>query len=215
MKKNITFVILLSFFFTALSLQSFSQLPDSWTQKANVGGAVRYGAVGFSIGTKGYIGTGLTVSTGGKLKDFWEYDPITDTWTQKADFGGTARITATGFAIGTKGYVGTGADDITMKNDFWEYDPTTNTWMEKAPFPGTARYGATGFGIGTKGYYGTGIAAGFNRINDFWEFDPNTGPAGTWTEKSKIGGAAGLPRNFCTSFVIGNTGYVGERKSGV
>lgn len=210
MKKNITFLILLGFFFTALSLQSFSQLPDSWTQKANVGGAVRYGAVGFSIGTKGYIGTGLTVSTGGKLKDFWEYDPITDTWTQKADFGGTARVAATGFVIGNKGYIGSGD---TKKNDFWEYDPITNTWLEKAPFPGTARYGATGFGIGSKGYFGTGIDSVFNRINDFWEFDPNTGASGTWTEKSKIGGATGLPRNFCTSFVIGNTGYVGTGNS--
>jgi hypothetical protein len=37
---------------------------DSWTQKADFGGAVRYGAVGFSIGTKGYVGTGQdTVNT--------------------------------------------------------------------------------------------------------------------------------------------------------
>ena len=35
-----------------------SHAQDTWTQKADFGGTVRYGAVGFSIGSKGYIGTG-------------------------------------------------------------------------------------------------------------------------------------------------------------
>ena len=38
-----------------------------WTQKADFGGGARSGAVGFSIGSKGYIGTG-------GANDFWEYD---------------------------------------------------------------------------------------------------------------------------------------------
>ena len=66
-------------------------------------------AVGFSIGSKGYIGTGLLIVTF-HFKDFWEYDPATNTWTQKADFGGTARTNAVGFSIGSKGYIGTGND---------------------------------------------------------------------------------------------------------
>lgn len=46
--------------------------PNSniWVQKANFGGDAREYAVGFSIGGKGYIGTGGN----GTYKDFWEYN---------------------------------------------------------------------------------------------------------------------------------------------
>ncbi len=110
-------------------------------------------AVGFSIGSKGYIGTG---NDGSYTKDFWEYDPAANTWTQKADFGGTARYCAVGFSIGSKGYIGTGCDGSSYTEDFWEYDPAGNTWTQKADFGGTARDGAVGFSIGSKGYIGTG-----------------------------------------------------------
>ena len=57
-------------------------------------------AVGFSIGSKGYLGTG---DSGPYNKDFWEFDPLINSWTQKADFAGTARSYAVGFSIGAKG----------------------------------------------------------------------------------------------------------------
>src|SRR5205823_1893159 len=66
-----------------------SQAQGTWIKKAGFGGGGRAYIVGFSIGTKGYMGTGYDGST--SKKDFWEYDPATDAWTQKADFGGTAR----------------------------------------------------------------------------------------------------------------------------
>ena len=106
-----------------------SAQPNTWTQKANFGGTGRWGAVGFSIGTKGYIGTGLVVNF--LVNDFWEYDPTANAWTQKANFGGTPRYGAVGFSIGTKGYVGTGLSSG-FTNDFWEYDPAANTWTQKA-----------------------------------------------------------------------------------
>jgi N-acetylneuraminic acid mutarotase len=84
--------------------QSLAQ--DIWTQKANFGGFGREGAVGFSIGTKGYIGTGS--DSIGYTQDFWEWDQVTNVWTQKATFAGAARANAVGFSIGTKGYIGTG-----------------------------------------------------------------------------------------------------------
>ena len=43
---------------------------NTWTQKADFGGTARVGAVGFFIGSKGYIGTGSW-----DTKDFWEYEP--------------------------------------------------------------------------------------------------------------------------------------------
>ena len=69
-------------------------------QKADFGGGKRYAATGFTIGSKGYIGTG---SDGSKnRKDFWEYDPVANTWTQKVNLGGDARYAAVGFSVGER-----------------------------------------------------------------------------------------------------------------
>ncbi|CAN5756642.1 hypothetical protein BH11BAC4_BH11BAC4_01340 [soil metagenome] len=173
-----------------------------WTQKASFAGGIRDRAIGFSIGNKGYLGTG---NDGVKKKDFWEYDPTTNVWTQKADFGGTARERAVGFSIGSKGYVGTGLATVSTK-DFWEYNPVTNSWTQKADFGGTARFFAVGFNIGTKGYIGTGND-GANK-NDFWEYDPATD---TWTQKANFGGVA---RFSATGFSIGTKGYIGTGLGG-
>src|SRR5438105_4737676 len=115
-----------------------SRAQDTWTQKADFGGTARGYATGFSIGSKGYIGTGWDGGINA-YRDFWEYDPAANTWTQKADFGGTGRLSAVGFSIGSKGYIGTGSDaNAIFYRDFWEYDPATNVWTRKADFGGVA-----------------------------------------------------------------------------
>ena len=103
-----------------LKVTGTTSSSDNWQSKANFGGTARYGAVAFSIGNKGYIGTGYD---GSYKNDFWEFDPSTNAWTQKANFGGAARFSAVAFSIGTKGYIGTGYDG-SYKNDFWEFGPT-------------------------------------------------------------------------------------------
>jgi hypothetical protein len=184
---------------------------DTWTQKADFGGTERYGAVGFSIGSRGYIGTGLN-SSYSYTRDFWEYDPAANTWTQKADFGGTERYGAVGFSIGSKGYIGTGFEvSYSRTKDFWEYDPAANTWTQKADFGGTERYGAVGFSIGSKGYIGTGSIewfGGASLVEDFWEYDQT---ANTWTEKAAFGGRH---RDGAVGFSIGSKGYVGTGYNG-
>ncbi len=204
MKKNIAFLGLLNFLLVLLNFHSFAQLPNTWTQKSDFGGTERYAAVGFSIGTKGYIGSGYD---GGNHKDFWEYDPTTDTWSQKADFGGTARASASGFSIGNKGFIGCG-DDGNLKKDFWEYDPISNIWTQKADFGGSARRGAIGFSTGTKGYIGTGLIDLTTRTRDFWEYNPATD---SWTQKANVGGPV---RAYAAGFSIGNKGYIGTGNSG-
>src|SRR5438552_4195511 len=164
-----TITLLLAILFAA-GLNS-SRAQDTWTQKADFGGGDRYGAVGFSIGSKGYIGTGN--NTTGTKKDFWEYDPATNVWTQKADFGGTASSGAAGFSIGSKGYIGLGYNGSYHK-DFWEYDPATDSWIQRADFGGLGRNVAAGFSIGSKAYIGTG-APGFYK--DFWEYTPESASA--------------------------------------
>jgi N-acetylneuraminic acid mutarotase len=96
--------------------------PGSWIQKTSFSGTARDGAVGFSINSKGYIGTGLD---GSFKADFWEYDANINTWVQISDFGG-ARNKAVGFSIGSKGYFGTGS----FNNDFWEYNTLPESGKE-------------------------------------------------------------------------------------
>jgi hypothetical protein len=179
----------------------YDPASNAWTQKADFGGAGRSGAVGFSIGNKGYIGTGTDGS--GFLKDFWEYDPTGNTWVQKADFGGAGRNCAVGFSIGTKGYIGTGNVSGSFKNDFWEYDPTANTWIQKASIGVIGRWAAVGFSIGTKGYLGTGEDTTWTYYKDFWEYDPT---GNTWIQKADFGGTT---RQSAVGFSIGTKGYIG------
>ncbi|MBK6483775.1 MAG: T9SS type A sorting domain-containing protein [Chitinophagaceae bacterium] len=207
--------LLFSLIFCLITRSMIAQ--DTWTQKSDLGyntanvteHSPRTGAVGFSIGSKGYIGTGNLM--GNYFKDFWEYDPEADTWTQKADFGGTARTDAVGFTISNRGYLGTGCYYDGSSNyftkDFWEYDPDGNTWTQKADFGGTNRAGAVGFCIDSKGYVGTGFDFESSTVNtyyrDFWEYDP---VADAWIQKSDFGG---IERWEAVGFSIESKGYVG------
>jgi len=176
---------------------------NTWSQKADFPGTARQLATGFSIGTKGYIGTGLG-AFGVKAKDFWEYDPSTDTWTQKANFGGTARLGCAGFSIGSKGYIGTG-DDGAQTKDFWEYDPSTDVWTRKADFGGEARGTDVGFSIGSKGYIGTGYHNGIY-LSDFWEWDQ---ASDTWIQIASYPQGPTSSATGLSGFALGNKGYVG------
>ena len=169
-------------------------MVNGWTQKTDFGGTARDMAVSFSIGDKGYIGTGY-------VQDFWEYDPETDSWTQKADFPGALRDDAVGFSINNKGYIGTGRG-INNEKDFWEYDPETDSWTQKADFSGEARYNAVGFSIGNKGYIGMGTGNDV-LFQDFWEYDPETD---SWTQKANFAGEA---RSLALGFSIDSKGYIG------
>lgn len=182
----------------------YNTVANTWTQKAVFSGGGREFAAGFSIGAKGYIGTGYD-NTFAK-NDFWEYDPSSDTWTQKATFAGGLRQNATAFSIGNKGYIGTGFF-ATAQKDFWEYDQAANTWTKKADFGGGSVFNAVGFSIGNKGYIGTGFDGSVNK-KDFWEFNP---ASNTWTAKSNFGGTA---RSAASGFSIGNSGYIGTGDDG-
>ncbi|MBP9882029.1 MAG: fibronectin type III domain-containing protein [Chitinophagales bacterium] len=198
---------------TSKEFWEYDPASDMWSQKADFGGKTCYAAAGFSIGTKGYLGTGIERgflgsfgSTPQLTKDLWEYDPEVNSWIQKADFGGTARLGAIGFSIKDKGYLGTGFDGQNHNIDFWEYDPGTDTWKQKADFPGAPRHSAVGFTIGNKGYVGTGMEGnilGCSFFKDFWEYDPITD---TWLQMADFGGTA---RAEAVGFCIGNKGYVG------
>jgi hypothetical protein len=102
-------------------LYQYDPAGNSWTQKANFQGTMRQLGVAFSIGNRGFAGTGYDNGVPYR-NDVWEYAVSTDTWTSVTDFGGTARDMAVAFGIGIKGYIGTG-EDPSLKNDFWEFTP--------------------------------------------------------------------------------------------
>lgn len=178
---------------------TFSAKGDYWTQKADFGGAARYGAVGFSIGTKGYIGTGGNPLG---LNDFWEYDPSLNIWTQKTNVPGNPRVNAMGFSIGAKGYIGGGHGGVGLK-DFWEYDPSLNIWTQKADIGGGARSSGVGFSIGNKGYFGTGCDFSGCNSTYFWEYNPLLN---IWIPKANLGG---LGVQMATGYSDGTYGYIG------
>jgi hypothetical protein len=112
-------------------LLEYDPVADTWTAKASLpssGGEPGRGrnlAFAFSIGTKGYIGTGIFVPTTGGLpvycSDFWEWDQTTDTWTMKASFPGGNRQWSIGFSVGANGYAGTGEAGFVSFNDLWQF----------------------------------------------------------------------------------------------
>ena len=115
-------IVIIVFFYCFISVNIPYTYADKWTPRSNFGGVVRYGATGFSISIKGYIGIGYDGSL--FYKDFWEYDSSANTWTQKADFAGAARYGASDFPSGAWATLEQDMIVLHCLNDFWEYDPS-------------------------------------------------------------------------------------------
>ena len=179
----------------------WDQLTNTWTQQQDFLGTGRSFAVGFSIGTKGYIGIGWNFPT--MFMDFYEWDSQTNVWVQKANFD-AMRCWAVGFSIGTKGYIGTGQNEGSnnFKNDLWEYNPQNNTWTQKASFPGPERRDAVGFSINGKGYIGLGSTWEGGFLNDLWEYNPMTD---AWLQKPNFPGGG---RRNAVALSINGKGYI-------
>lgn len=198
------------FFFLVCAQIIWAQNPNSWVQRVNFGGYKREQAVGFSIGNKGYIGTGVDTSET-VLNDFWEFDPVADTWTQKADLPASGRRNAIGFGIGNKGYIGLGINspEANLGNklsDFWEYSPATNSWISKAAFPGAGGAGlyyATSFVLDSKGYVCGGKIGASSYVSELWEYKPSLDQ---WTQRQSFAG--GIRYNL-SSLTIDGAAYVG------
>lgn len=95
---------------------------DSWTRKDDFGGGARYGALAFSIGGYGYVGTGYNDNY---LKDFYRFDPNAATgqqWTIVSGFGGYKRQYGTAFVIDDVAYICCGDNNGTLVDDLWKFD---------------------------------------------------------------------------------------------
>ncbi|NRA13198.1 MAG: T9SS type A sorting domain-containing protein [Crocinitomicaceae bacterium] len=100
---------------------------NTWTQIQDVGDdpleglITRMEASAFELGGKGYVLTGVSISSGTSYKDMWELDPTTDTWTRIDDFDGTARRYLSATTMNGVAYVGLGTNGTNFK-DFWKFD---------------------------------------------------------------------------------------------
>lgn len=112
---------------SSTDFHKYDPATDSWTQIADVGidpleGPMpRMESTGFGLNGKGYVITGVTISSGDNYQDFWEYDPTTDVWTRLEDFPGTARRYMSATTLNGFAYMGLGTNGTNFK-DFWRYD---------------------------------------------------------------------------------------------
>lgn len=189
----------------------YEPATNTWTQLTDFPGVGRRGAIGFSIGQYGYMGTGSGPA------DMYRYDPANDTWIQITDVPGGNRMSAVGFSLNGRGYVGTGflSNLGWSSTDFHEYNPATNSWTQiddvgidplEGPIP---RMESSGFALDGKGYVLTGvnISSGDN-YKDMWELDPTTG---SWTRIEDFPGTA---RRYLSSVTHNGYAYVGLGTNG-
>ncbi len=180
-----------------------SRAQNNWILHDSLPSSPRAYAVGFSIGTSGFIGGGSFDASTVIFQDFWEYNTATNVWTQKANLPAPRRLSF-GFAINSKGYVG-GGEDLTFFSlkDVYEFDPLFNTWTQKADFGGGNNSFSTGFSIGNFGYVVCGIDSNYNQTNELWQYEPISDQ---WSLKSPLPAASRIGPGV---FVVGSNAYVG------
>lgn len=173
----------------------FDPATNAWTQKVNYP-IESHGAVGFTIGNKGYMGSGDSEAIGA-TDLFYEFDPIANTWTSKA----TCPVNNDGhvsFAINGKGYIGLGAGGTP---GLYSYDPITNTWATATTAMPDSWHGSA-FVLNNKAYYLPSFSS------TLYMFDPVTNNV---TTKAPF---IGVPRIAAAGFSVRGQGYIGLGTTG-
>jgi N-acetylneuraminic acid mutarotase len=155
----------------------------SWAQVGSFPGQPRSDAVGFTIGSTGYLGSGLADDGATALADFYAYNAAANTWSEidsihDAD-SSYPRYDAVAFGFDTTAYVLTGTNQLYYFADIWRYSPSTNTWINQVAPPAgfSPRSAAIGWVYNGQGYIVTGYTPGSssatgNLCYDFWRFTP-------------------------------------------
>ena len=173
-----------------------------------------YDAVSFTIDEKGYVGTGLRM-TSGTSANYYRFDPSKaagSRWTKlntdgisKARYGGCA------FVIGSKAYIIGGRANNYRVASFECYDASTdefsvisNDLIADYNINLLYRYNASSFSIGNDGYVTCGVKFTGEVLRDTWRFTPD-GDKGHW---QLIGDFEGPSRHSATSFAVGRYGFL-------
>src|SRR3972149_6372111 len=110
-------------------LWEYDSPTDTWTQKANIPTLGRWGAIGFSLCNKGFIGLGTYSGISIPYNDFWQYDPTTNFWTSATFFPMAGRTEASVVVINNKAYIGSGMDtSLTFYNNQYYYTIYSDWW---------------------------------------------------------------------------------------
>lgn len=134
-------------------LWEYKPSNNTWIQKTDFPGGVRYQLTSFVIENMVYVGLGVDQNV--FRKDIWQYNPANGSWNQKNDFAGGVRGGVCAFSLKQRGFVTLGGDGG-FKKDLWEYNPFDDSWSIRSEFGGSARKNAFVFTIGDYAYIGTG-----------------------------------------------------------
>ncbi len=183
---------------------STNALAQEWNQRADLDGLPRWGAMGFGIGTKGYICMGTDGAN--NFNDLWEWDQVTDTWQQRASFPGISRREGVSFTIGDIGYVGFGRTGVGQDgfSDLWAYDPAIDSWEEMTSMPAVGRSAPSAFVLNGKAYLVGGNPNSVPYLTELWEYDP---AVDSWTQRTSLPATG---RSGPVAFAVNGKGYVGS-----
>lgn len=103
----------------------------SWTTLAQeFPGDARYGAVAFTVGGKGYVGSGTIEKNKDVVNNYYAFDPATQTWGTAQTIGNKRKF-GNAFVINNLAYICCGiSDGGALQNDMWSFDGTK---AEKLP----------------------------------------------------------------------------------
>lgn len=210
----------------------YDPATDTWTQKDNFAGGPRDGALAFSIGGYGYVGTGYNDDTIGRMMDFYRFNPgaaAGEQWQVVTGFGGEKRRYGSAFVIDEVAYICCGENNGTNVVDFWKFDGTT--WTQLRDIANTdsdndydddyaiARNSAVAFAIDGYGYVATGTRSGITA--DYWKYNPERDlwygdSDDDFTPLSKVHNypSGASSREAAVSFSNGRRGFVLTGSSG-
>jgi N-acetylneuraminic acid mutarotase len=149
-------------------LWEYKPSNDSWIQRSDFPGGVRYQLLSFIIGFDAFVGLGTNQDL--YKKDLWRYSAGSNEWTACADLPGSERAGAAAFSIGLRGFVCTGTNGG-MLDDLWEYNPFSNDWKIRASYGGSERKNSVAFTLNNKGFVGTGSGYSGKKAS-FHEYSP-------------------------------------------
>ncbi|GHV65695.1 hypothetical protein FACS1894199_07080 [Bacteroidia bacterium] len=192
----------------------------------------RRGAIGFSIGNKGYVGTGYN-KTDGTLNDYWEFDIGTEQWSNQV-YKGVAREGAVVWVIGGSAYIATGqTGSADYVSEVLRFTPGASTdpdaqWETLDYLKDDSRKDYDGGYAAIRRAYGVAFvvknAEGKDRAyitlgtlngpkTDCYEFSPEKREMGEWAQVTGVPGSTS--RVQAISFVHNNQGYVVLGGSGI
>ncbi len=163
MRSFLVFLLLLS---TAVSAQTWQQLPD-------FPGTARDDAASFSIGNRIYVGTGMEVGWG-LTNDWWCFDAQTGNWSAMAAMPTTSRQYCAAFTVNDTGYVFGGVDAAGALSELWAYYPGSDQWVQRSSMPAEARFAAVAVEAWNYGIVATGMLASGAPTKEAWKYFPAT-----------------------------------------